>query len=176
MREELKKVKAQQIAWKNGNIAKVQEFSRTQFSNVQGVARDPFQFVFGAVARKLGKLGRAGLYVGIGLFIAEIVKFVISEQLKPGRALDRRFKLLADKQILLFTERREQSELRQRFKTVIVTTMPGLRGEGAFGQISGNLYNPEFISTSGLDQRLLISDSISKGGRKLRGKGSKRFG
>jgi hypothetical protein len=163
------------VAWKTGNVAKIQDLSRTQFGNVQGVAKDPFQFVFGAVARKLGKLGRAGLYVGIGLFIAEIVKFVISEQLKPGRALDRRFKLLADKQILLFTERREQAELRQRFKTVIVSTMPGLRGAGAAGQIGGNLYNPDFINTSGLDERLLISDSISKGGQKFTGK-RRRFG
>lgn len=169
MRDELRKVKEQQTAWKTGNIAKVQGFSSAQFSNVKGVAVNPFQFIFGTVARKLGKLGRAGLFVGIGLVIAEIVKFVISEQLKPGRSLDRRFRFLADKQILLNTNRREQSELRQKFKTVIVTTMPGLRGLGVQGQIGGNLYNPDVIPVSGLDQRIVIDNLSAKGVEKRLG-------
>lgn len=177
LKDETRKLKEQQDAWKTGNVAKVQGFSRNQFSNVQSVAKDPFQFIFGGIAKKLGKIGRAGLFIGIGLFIAEIVKFVITEQLKPGRSLDRRFKLLADKQILQFTERAEQAELRQGFRTIIVTTIQGLRGSSAQGQINTNLHNPDRIPTTGLDARLLISDSIAKGGYKFTGEKFKgRFG
>ena len=176
LKDEVRKQKELQDAWKNGNVAKIQSFSSNQFGNVRQVAVNPFQFIFGTVARKLGKLGRAGLFVGIGLIIAEIVKFVINEQLKPGRLLDRRFRFLADKQILINTNRREQQELRQRFKTVIVTTMPGLRGLNVQGQVSGNLFNAGFISPTGLDRRLIIENTVAKGGDRNFSRGNRRFG
>lgn len=175
LKDEVRKQKELTDAWKNGNVKKIQDFSSAQFGNVKQVAVSPFQFIFGTLARKLGKLARAGLFIGIGLFISEIVKFVITEQLKPGRLLDRRFRFLADKQILLFTQRTQQQELRQKFKTVIVTTMPGLRGLGVEGQIGGNLYTPDFMPATGLDRRLLVENVIAQGGSK-RVDRSSRFG
>lgn len=127
-------------ALKESNVEDVKNFTETQFGNVKKVATDPFQFLFGALLRKFSKLARAGIYVGIALLIAEIVKFFIEEAMKPGRFLDRRFRRKAQDEIFLFNERKEQQELRQGFKEVRVTTLQGLRGLASQGQVFGNLF------------------------------------
>ena len=125
---------------KESNVDDIKNFTETQFGNVKKVATDPFQFLFGALLRKFSKLARAGIYVGIALLIAEIVKFFIEEAMKPGRFLDRRFRRKAQDEIFLFNERKEQQELRQGFKEVRVTTLQGLRGLASQGQVFGNLF------------------------------------
>jgi len=127
-------------ALKESNVDDVKNFSETQFGNVKKVATDPFQFLFGALLRKFSKLARAGVYVGIALLIAEIVKFFIEEAMKPGRFLDRRFRRKAQDEIFLFNERKEQQELRQGFKEVRITSLQGLRGLASRGQVFGNLF------------------------------------
>lgn len=156
--------------FKAGNVGDLEKFTAEQFGNVRGLATNPFQFVIGTVFRKLAKGVGA---VGFALLFMEIVKFIIEQLMQPGRLLDRRFKKLIDKQILIFTERREQAELRQGFKEVRVTTIHGLRG--GMGQISGNLFNPEGIQMNFLDSRKLES-SIAAQNSQLKKFGTQSVG
>ena len=169
-------------ALKESNVNDVKNFTETQFGNVKKVATDPFQFLFGALLKKFSKLARAGIYVGIALLIAEIVKFFIEEAMKPGRFLDRRFKRVAQNEIFLFTSEKEQAELRQGFKEVRVTTLQGLRGLAGQGQVYGNLF-PGGLGVIPVDRidpmRTIAQDGVvaeSSGGNINRGNNSNRWG
>lgn len=159
--KEIKNTKDTVERFESGNVGDIQKFSSQQFGNVKQMATNPVQFIFGTVIKKMGKFARFGAFAFFAFLIDQAVKFVLNELMQPGRLLDRRFKLLADKQILLFTERKEQQELRQGFKTLIVSTIPGLRGLGIGGQISGNLYTGlDKIPLSGIDPRLIVPQKI----------------
>ena len=69
---------------------------------------------------------------------------------KPGRAFDMRFREQINKQIIQFTTRKEQEELRSGFKSLITTTIGGLRGNSLRGQIGGNFYSNPFIQGNGI--------------------------
>ena len=60
------------------------------------------------------------------------------EALKPGRLLDRRFKRLAQDEVMLFWNHQEQQKLRQGFRDVRVTSHAGLRG--GLDMVNGNLF------------------------------------
>lgn len=159
--KEIKDTKDTVESFETGNVGDIQKFSSQQFGNVKQMATNPVQFIFGTVIKKMGKFAKFGAFAFFALLIDQAVKFVLNELMEPGRILDRRFKLLADKQILLFTERKEQQELRQGFKSLIVSTIPGLRGLGIGGQISGNLYTGlDKIPLSGIDPRLITPQKI----------------
>ena len=119
-----------------GNIGEIQSMTSAQFGNVRALATNPVQFMMGTVFKKLSK--GAGI-IGLALIIMEAVKWIISELMKPGRMLDRRFKRDIEREIFAFRSREEKQKLRQGFSNIIVTSMGGLRG-GA-GQI---------VSTRGL--------------------------
>ena len=119
-----------------GNIGEIQAMTSAQFGNVRALATNPVQFMMGTVFKKLSK--GAGI-IGLALIIMEAVKWIISELMKPGRMLDRRFKRDIEREIFAFRSREEKQKLRQGFSNIIVTSMGGLRG-GA-GQI---------VSTRGL--------------------------
>lgn len=121
--------------WKTGNVGAINNFTTQQFNNVKSMASAPAAFIFRAFA---GKVGRAASLIGLGLIIFEIVKWIFDEMMLAGRYLDRRFRRLAQEEVLGFMSRKEQQELRQGFKDIRVTTQQGLRG-GA-GQVYGNLF------------------------------------
>lgn len=140
--------------FEEGNVGKIQQLSSQQFSNVQQFARNPFQFFFANIFKRFAKGAGVLLLAGI---ILEAVKFIIGELFKSGRLLDRTFKRKIRNEILLFNSEREQAELRQGFRSVIITTIPFLRGDQVRGQISGNLYNPTAIPMNRLDPRRVIA-------------------
>ena len=159
--KEIKDTKDSVERFESGNVGDIQKFSSQEFGNVKQMATNPVQFIFGTVVKKLGKFAKFGAFAFFALLIDQAIKFTLNELMQPGRILDRRFKLLADKQILLFTDRKEQQELRQGFKSLIVSTIPGLRGLGIAGQISGNLYTGlDKIPLSGIDPRLITPDKV----------------
>ena len=148
-------------SWAAGNVGKFQNFTSQQFNNVKSVATNPAMFM---IKGMFGKFAKAGVIVGLALMFVEIVKFALDELMAAGRPLDRRFKLLADKQILLFTERREQQELRQAIgRTAIVTSIPSIRGAAVQGNLNGNIYtyrgaNP--VPAHGYEVRLLTTNTV----------------
>jgi len=159
--KEIKDTKDTVERFESGNVGDIQKFSSQEFGNVKQMATNPVQFIFGTVVKKLGKFARFGAFAFLALLIDQAIKFTLNELMQPGRLLDRRFKLLADKQILLFTDRKEQQELRQGFKSLIVSTISGLRGLGIAGQISGNLYTGlDNIPLSGIDPRLITPKKV----------------
>ena len=133
-KKKLDNIKVKQDQLLKGNIGKFQKFTSEQFGNISGVASNPLGFIFGKIGTKLV---RGGVILGLILLVEQIVGFVISESMKPGRWLDRRLKIAIDEQVLLFTRRKELAELRQGFKTVFVTASPFIRGQA--GVIGSNL-------------------------------------
>lgn len=140
------------------SIKQINNMSSTQLSNLQGMTKDPFKFMLVNVFKKFAR-GAGVLALATIIFTA--VQIIISELMKPGRLLDRIFKRVARDEILLFNSREEQAELRQGFRTVIVTTMPFLSGSEVRGQVSGNLYNPTAIPQNRLDPRRVIPVIVS---------------
>ena len=118
-----------------GNVGELQRMTNTQFGNIRQIATNPFAFFLGIFSRRVI---RAASAVGFVFILFEIVKFIIGELMKPGRALDRAFKRLAANETFLFFTRQEQEKARRGFIDIRVTTTQGLRG--GFGQVSGNLF------------------------------------
>jgi len=135
------------------SLGDLANLSRTQIGNLQTFSKDPFKFMVGRVFKKLSK--GAGILLLVSI-IKLAVEFIITELMKPGRPLDRRFKRIARNEILLFNNVAEQAELRQGFRTVTITTMQFLSSAEVAGQISGNLYNPTRIPMDRIDPRRVI--------------------
>lgn len=150
------------------------DMTNTQITVLQGFSKNPFQFMLSNFFKKFAK--GAGI-VALATIIFAAVQLIISELLKPGRLLDRRFKRIAKDEILLFNSVQEQAELRQGFKTVIITTMSFLSGGEVAGQISGNLYNPTRVPMDRIDPRRAITPIVSSqnGSRSSNFSGSKFF-
>lgn len=140
-----------------GNVGKIMAMSSAELGVLQSFMRNPGGFVFGTVMRKFAK-GAGAVTLAVILF--ETIKIVMEEFFKPGRIFDTRFRETIDRQILVFMDRKEQQELRQGFKSVITTTILGLRGSSLAGQIGGNFYNPDRIPVNFLDRRLVRSNII----------------
>ncbi len=138
---------------KESPFGSLADLTREQTANLASFSKDPFGFIITRVLKKASK--GAGIVL-LATIIFSAVKLIISELMKPGRILDRRFKRVAKDEILLFNSREEQAELRQGFRTVTITTVPFLRGSELRGQISGNLYNPSAIPMNRLDERRVI--------------------
>lgn len=127
-----KKTKKTVEGWDKGQVGEIQRFSSNQFGNIREFARNPFTFILKNV---FGKVAKGAGVIALAVIIFEAVKFIISELLKPGRFLDRRFKRDIDNELLQFKRREDQQKLKQGFSQIIITSMPGLRG----GQ--GQTYN-----------------------------------
>lgn len=127
----------------SGNIGDIKKMSTEQFDNIRSVATNPFGFISRSLLRKL----RTGAGILFVVAIAtEVAKFLIEEMFKPGRMFDMRFREQIDKQIIQFTTRKEQEELRAGYRSLITTTIGGLRGNSLRGQIGGNFYSSPFVS------------------------------
>jgi len=124
--------------FKKGNVGAIGKMGADQFSNIKQLATNPFSFMVGTMLRKL-KSGAGVLF--ITAIAVEVAKFLILELFKPGRIFDQRFRERIDEQVIKFLDRKEQQELRQGFKTIITTTIGGLRGDTLRGQLGGNFYS-----------------------------------
>jgi len=111
--------------FEKGNVGEINRFTSAQFGNVKEFAKNPFTFITGTVFRKFAK--GAGV-IALAVIIFEAVKFIVSELLKPGRLLDRRFKRDIKTELIAFRRREDQQKLKQGFSNIIITTMPRLRG------------------------------------------------
>lgn len=131
----------------SGNIGDLKGFSREQFGNIRSVATNPFGFFTRTILTKL-RTGAGILF--IVAIATEVAKFLIEELFKPGRIFDMRFREQIDKQIIQFMTRQEQEKLKAGYKSLITTTIGGLRGNSLRGQIGGNFYSSPLSGPHGL--------------------------
>ena len=122
----------------SGNLGDLKNLSTEQFGNITSLATNPFGFVTKTILAKLTK--GAGVIFILAIAV-EVAKFLIEEMFKPGRMFDMRFRQQIDKQIVQFLTRKEQEELRSGYKSLITTTIGGLRGNSLRGQVGGNFYS-----------------------------------
>ena len=134
----------------SSNLGDIKGMSTEQFGNIRQVATNPFGFITRTLLRKL-RTG-AGLLFVVAIAV-EVAKFLIDEMFKPGRAFDQRFREQINHQIIQFTSRKEQEELRAGYKSVITTTIGGLRGGSLIGQIGGNFYSSPFVNNTIYDNQ-----------------------
>lgn len=172
----INKVTKKLKSFDKGNVGDIQRFSSEQFSNVKGLASNPTQFIMGTFFKKFAK--GAGV-VALALLIFEAVQWIISELMKPGRWLDRRFRRDIEHEILAFRSREEKQKLNQGLSSVIVTSIGGLRGGQnqtfytartvASGQ---SLFQPNFRHPQTETIAAGLSISKEKGHRSFGGPGS----
>jgi len=131
-----------------GNLGDIKSMSTEQFGNIRNLATNPFGFLTRTILKKL-KTG-AGILFIVAIAV-EVAKFLLLELFKPGRIFDIRFREEISKQIIQFLERKEQQELKQGFKSIITTTIGGLRGDSLRNQIGGNFFTPDRIPARFID-------------------------
>lgn len=134
--------------FKEGPVGMVNDFTTSQANNLRTFVTSPAQFLIAGLTKKLGKYGtafsRAGIIGILALLVYETVLFVMDQMMQPGRPLDRRFKRIAQLEVLSFYERNLQEEIRHGYQEIRVTTRPGIRGGAS--QVNGNFF--EFSSAS----------------------------
>jgi len=136
------------VRYKDSGVEDVSRYGNSQISNLNSFVSNPFQFIIGAFGRALVRgYGPVVFFIALGKLIETIFK----ELLQPGRAFDVRFREMAQEEILKFTNAREQAEIRAGFRQIIVTTIGGLRGDAARGQIGGNFYTPDRVPADRID-------------------------
>ncbi len=127
-------------------VSIVRDMTSSAAINLQKFTMNPGAFFLagiGKVFKKLGGAATKGGIIGIiALVVYELTLFAISEMMKPGRLLDRRFKRIARLETMNFYERTLQEEIRHGYQEIRVTTMEGLRGGAS--QVNGNFF--EFSS------------------------------
>lgn len=111
--------------FEKGNVGEIQRMTSSQIGNVKSLASNPAGFIMGTFIRKFT---RGVGVLALALLIFEAVKIVIMELYKPGRWLDVRFKRDISKEIIAFRRREDQQKLRQGFSSIIITSMPRMRG------------------------------------------------
>lgn len=137
--------------YKDSGVDDVSRYGTSQISNLNSFVQNPFTFIIGTFSRALVRgFGPVVFLVAIGKFIETILNSLLA----PGREFDVRFREIAQDEILKFTQAREQAEIRQGFRQIIVTTIGGLRGDSARGQIGGNFFTPERVPQNRLDPHL----------------------
>jgi len=119
-----------------GHMGEINRMTSTQFGNIRELAQNPAGFIIQTFVKKFAK--GVGI-VALALIIFEAVKWIIGELLKPGRFLDLRFKRDINKEIIAFRRREDQQKIKQGFSSIIITSIPRLRGAGAVGQVTNTL-------------------------------------
>ena len=150
-----KKVKKKITKLDSGNVKEIQNMTSKQFANVRLMSTNPFGFMIAALGKKIAKspIAKAGPIGFIAFLALEVTRFLKNELYGAGRILDPRFREAIDKQILKWFERKEQQELKQGYKSVITTTMGGLRGNSLAGHLGGNFYYPNRVPNNFIDPR-----------------------
>ncbi len=173
-KETLKKVER----FDKGNVGKVNQFTSAQFGNLQGFVQDPAGFIVGKV---FGKLAKGVGVIAFALIIFEAVKFIIRELLKPGRLLDLRFKRTVQNELIAFRRREDQQKLKQGFSSVIITSMPRLRG--SVNQANQTFYSLDIAAgrekapdNIGFDGLGLLASGVSMSKSHGNGNVGRRFG
>ena len=110
--------------------------SKEQISNLTSFAKSPDGMVIRIFMKKFAKGAGAILLATI---IMEAVKFAIDTLTKDGMPLDRRFKRIINAEVMAFFDRMMKAQLRQGFRTLISTSIGGLRG--GQGNVGGNIYS-----------------------------------
>jgi hypothetical protein len=121
---ELTKLKGQVNKIKEGNVDELTKLSTQQFDNLAGIAQNPVN----AIGKNFMKFAKVAGPIAIAAALWETVMFIVTESLKSGRLLDRKFKRDIKNEILAFRRREEKQKLKQGFARIIVTSMPRLRG------------------------------------------------
>ena len=156
--------------WDKGQVGEVQRFSTEQFGNIKELSQNPVGFV---ITKVFGKFAKGVGIITLAFVIFEAVKFIISELLKPGRFLDRRFKRDINKEIIQFRRREDQQKLKQGFSNIIITTMSGLRGgQGQFYNTLDHVRDRSLPRGIGQQNILFIASGISRSKNKGSGRGS----
>ena len=157
--------------WEDGNIGAVRNLTAAQFSNVKSLATNPSGFLMNIFFRKFSK--GVGV-VALALIIFEAVKWVVGELYKPGRLLDIRFKRDIRNEIISFRRREEQQKIRQGVSSIIITTIPRLRG--GYSQVTNTLDiaggRIQVPSNFGMNSMLMVATS----GVNLKRAYNKRYG
>lgn len=110
--------------------------SKEHISNLTSFAKAPDSMLLRVFLRKFAKGAGAIL---LAFVIMEAIKFGIEYLTRDGMPLDRRFKRIINAEIAAFMSRMLKAQLRQGFRSLIATTIGGLRG--GQGQIGGNIYS-----------------------------------
>ena len=117
-------------------IGDIMALSKDQISNVVGIAKSPDGFIMRVFMSKFAKGAGALL---LAMAIMEAIKFGIEYLTRDGMPLDRRFKRVINAEVAAFLDRMFKAQLRQGFRTLITTSIGGLRG--GQGNIGGNIYS-----------------------------------
>jgi hypothetical protein len=119
--------------------------SKEGVSNLLSFGKNPSGFILGTFMRKFAKGAGA---IALAFIIMEAIKFGLEYLTKDGMPWDRRFKRIINLEIAGFLDRLRKAQLRQGFRTVITTTIGGLRG--GKGQVSGNIF--AFVQGNGAEK------------------------
>ena len=159
--------------FKTGNVGEIQRMGTEQFGNIREMAANPFLFV---TRKVFGKFAKGAGIVALLALIRVAVTFIVSELLKPGRLLDRRFRLNFEEQLLQFRQRESQQKLKQGFSGIIITTSPYLRG--GQGQTTNTLTlvtTGQFPQNIGQRDIILEASGVSPSKNKGASRGSRRY-
>ncbi len=125
-----------QKALEKSKIGDIMALSKDQIGNVVTLGKSPSSFIMRIFMSKFAKGAGAIL---LAMAIMEAIKFGIEYLTKDGMPLDRRFKRIINAEVAAFLDRMFKAQLRQGFRTLITTTIGGLRG--GQGNIGGNIYS-----------------------------------
>ena len=117
-------------------IGDLVNLSKDQIGNITGMAKNPSGFVMRIF---MGKFAKGAGAVMLAFAIMEAIKFGIEYLTKDGMPLDRRFKRIIQAEVASFLTRMFKAEMRQGFRTLITTSIGGLRG--GRGAVGGNIYS-----------------------------------
>ncbi len=120
---------------KSGNVKDLMTLSKEHISTLIGFAKNPSAAIMGVFLQKFAKGAGA---IALAFIIMEAIQFAMNYLMRDGMPLDRRFKRYVHNEVFSFLDRLQKMQLRQGYRSVIVTSIGSLRG--GQGQISGNLY------------------------------------
>lgn len=109
--------------------------SKEGISNIVSFGKNPASMILKVLMRKFAKGAGA---IALAFIIMEAIKFGLEFLTRDGMPWDRRFKRYIQKEVIAFLDRMFKAQLRQGFRTLITTTIGGLRG--GQGQVAGNQY------------------------------------
>lgn len=117
-------------------LGELVDLSKDQVGNLTSFAKSPDSMLMRVFLRKFAKGAGAVL---LAFAIMEAIKFGIEYLTRDGMPLDRRFKRIINAEVAAFISRMMKAQIRQGFRSVIATTIGGLRG--GQGQVGGNIYS-----------------------------------
>jgi hypothetical protein len=130
-------------SWDKGAVGEINKMTSAQLSNFKSFMTNPSGFIIQIFMSKFAK--GAGV-LALAFIISEAVKALVLEMMKPGRLLDIRFRRNIKEELLQFQRREDQQKLKQGFRSVIITSMPSMRGSA--NQASQTVYSLDLTRTN----------------------------